>query len=41
MLGVNAMSGFVGRNQQRSMDENLEDFEDHFVPILKPVAAYT
>ena len=37
LLGVNAVCGFVGRNQQRSMDENLVDFEDHFVPILKAV----
>jgi sugar phosphate isomerase/epimerase len=36
-LGVNAVCGFVGRNQQRSMDENLVDFEEHFVPILKAV----
>ena len=27
LLGVNAVCGFVGRNQQRSMDENLIDFE--------------
>jgi sugar phosphate isomerase/epimerase len=36
-LGVDAVCGFVGRNQQRSMDENLVDFEEHFVPILKAV----
>jgi sugar phosphate isomerase/epimerase len=35
MLGVNAVCGFVGRNQQRSMDENLVDFEDQFIPLLK------
>jgi len=35
MLGVNAVCGFVGRNQQRSMDENLIDFEDQFIPLLK------
>jgi sugar phosphate isomerase/epimerase len=35
MLGVDAVCGFVGRNQQRSMDENLVDFEHHFVPLLK------
>jgi hypothetical protein len=34
MLGVGAVCGFVGRNQQRSMDENLLDFEQHFVPLL-------
>src|SRR5262245_8966875 len=35
MLGVNAVCGFVGRNQEHSMDENLRDFEDQFVPLLK------
>ncbi len=35
LLGVDAVCGFVGRNQQRSMDENLVDFEHHFVPLLK------
>jgi len=34
LLGVNAVCGFVGRNQQRSMDQNLLDFEEHFVPLL-------
>ena len=35
LLEVNAVCGFVGRNQQRSMDQNLIDFEQHFVPLLK------
>jgi sugar phosphate isomerase/epimerase len=35
LLGVNAVCGFVGRNQQHSMDENLQDFEEQFVPLLK------
>jgi len=35
LLGVSAVCGFVGRNQQRSMDENLVDFEEHFVPLLR------
>src|SRR6188474_3721113 len=35
LLGVNAVCGFVGRNQQRTMDENLVDFEAWFVPLLK------
>ena len=35
LLGVNAVCGFVGRNQQRTMDENLLDFEEHFVPLLR------
>jgi hypothetical protein len=39
LLGVEAVCGFVGRNQQRSMDENLEDFREWFVPLLKEVKA--
>jgi len=35
LLGVDAVCGFVGRNQQRSMDENLVDFEGWFIPLLK------
>jgi sugar phosphate isomerase/epimerase len=35
LLGVNAVCGFVGRNQQHSMDQNLLDFEEWFVPLLK------
>jgi sugar phosphate isomerase/epimerase len=35
LLGVNAVCGFVGRNQPHSMDENLRDFEAQFVPLLK------
>jgi sugar phosphate isomerase/epimerase len=35
LLGVNAICGFVGRNQSRSMEENLRDFEESFVPLLK------
>jgi len=35
LLGVDAVCGFVGRNQQRSMDQNLVDFEEQFVPLLK------
>ena len=38
-LGVNAVCGFVGRNQQRSMDENLIDFEEQFIPLLKAAKA--
>jgi sugar phosphate isomerase/epimerase len=34
LLGVNAVCGFVGRNQQKSMDENLVDFEQSFIPLL-------
>ena len=39
LLGVDAVCGFVGRNQQHSMDENLLDFEEHFVPLLKEAKA--
>jgi sugar phosphate isomerase/epimerase len=34
-LGVKAVCGFVGRNQQRSMDQNLLDFEAQFIPLLR------
>src|SRR6266508_6179829 len=33
LLGVDAVCGFVGRNQQHSMDQNLVDFETQFVQI--------
>src|SRR5207249_2401675 len=39
LLGVDAVCGFVGRNQQRGMDENLIDFEAQFVPLLKEAKA--
>ena len=35
LLGVNAVCGFIGRNQQHSIDENLSDFGEHFVPLLR------
>jgi len=35
MLGVSAVCGFVGRNQEKSMDQNLVDFEEGFLPLLK------
>jgi sugar phosphate isomerase/epimerase len=34
LLGVEAVCGFVGRNQEHSMDENLVDFEEQFIPLL-------
>jgi len=34
LLGVDAVCGFVGRNQSLSMDQNLADFADSFVPLL-------
>jgi sugar phosphate isomerase/epimerase len=39
LLGVKAVCGFVGRNQQRSMDQNLLDFEEVFVPLLRDAKA--
>jgi sugar phosphate isomerase/epimerase len=39
LLGVNAVCGFVGRNQQHSMEQNLADFESHFVPLLQAAKA--
>jgi hypothetical protein len=35
MLGADAVCGFVGRNQLHSMDQNLIDFEEQFIPLLK------
>jgi sugar phosphate isomerase/epimerase len=35
ILGVDAVCGFVGRNQALSMEENLADFADSFVPLLR------
>jgi len=34
LLGVDAVCGFIGRNQQHTMDENLVDFEEQFIPLL-------
>jgi len=34
-LGVKAVCGFVGRNISLDMDQNLEDYERSFVPLLK------
>ena len=34
-LDVSAVCGFVGRNQQTNMDQNLLDFEEWFIPLLK------
>ena len=39
LLGVDAVCGFVGRNQKLSLDENLVDFEQGFVPLLKQAKA--
>jgi sugar phosphate isomerase/epimerase len=39
LLGVGAVCGFVGRNFRLGMDENLIDFEEHFVPLLQEAKA--
>jgi len=39
LLGVDAVCGFVGRNQHHSMDQNLIDFENWFIPLLKEAKA--
>jgi len=39
LLGVDAVCGFVGRNQSLSMDENLVDFAESFVPLLREAKA--
>lgn len=38
-LGVDAVCGFVGRNQTLSMDQNLDQFAHDFVPLLKEAKA--
>src|SRR6266516_4052092 len=35
LLGVDAVCGFIGRNQNLSMDKNLADFETGFIPLLQ------
>jgi len=35
LLGVDAVCGFVGKNQALTMDQNLEQFGREFVPLLK------
>lgn len=39
LLDVDAVCGFVGRNQSLSMDQNLGDFAESFVPLLKEAKA--
>ena len=34
LLGVEAVCGFVGKHQGRTIQENLDDFEESFVPLL-------
>ena len=35
LLETDAVCGFVGRNQELSMQENLADFVDSFIPLLE------
>jgi len=35
LLGAPAVCGFVGRDQSKSMDQNLIEFENDFVPLLR------
>jgi sugar phosphate isomerase/epimerase len=39
LLGVDAVCGFVGRDQTLSMDQSLGAFEEGFVPLLKEAKA--
>jgi sugar phosphate isomerase/epimerase len=39
LLDVDAVCGFVGRNHALSMDQNLGDFADGFVPLLREAKA--
>lgn len=34
LLDVPAVCGFVGKNQERTIEENLADFEESFVPLM-------
>ena len=35
LLGAPAVAGFVGRDQTKSMDQNLIEFEESFIPLLE------
>ena len=39
LLGLPAVCGFVGRDQSKSLEENLIEFEESFVPLLKEAKA--
>lgn len=39
LLGTDAVCGFVGRNPELEMDQNLEMFESVFIPLLKEAKA--
>ncbi len=38
-LGAAAVCGFVGKNQSRTVHQNLVDFEETFIPLLKEAKA--
>ncbi len=35
LLGVSAVCGFVGRDQSKTLEENLGEFEESFIPLLQ------
>lgn len=39
LLGLPAVCGFIGRDQSKSMDQNLIEFKESFVPLLKEAKA--
>jgi sugar phosphate isomerase/epimerase len=39
LLGTDAVCGFVGRNPQLEMDQNLAMFEEEFIPLLEQAKA--
>ncbi len=39
LLGCDAICGFIGKNYSLSMDQNLDDFERTFIPLLKEAKA--
>jgi sugar phosphate isomerase/epimerase len=39
LLGIQAICGFIGRNQRLSMDGNLAFFEQVFIPLLREAKA--
>lgn len=39
LLGCPAVCGFVGKNQSKTIEENLADFEESFVPLLEEAKA--
>jgi sugar phosphate isomerase/epimerase len=39
LLGTPAVCGFVGRNQELTVDQNLAEFETHLIPLLREAKA--